>query len=425
MSYQWRLHPYPKKRAAKPGNDNNNVSNTKYDFKLNDEIYIRPKSAKELGITGRIVDIFDNAAERNDIISTSQASTTQHSKKKRRLVEDIRVSVQQHNGAIKKGARPSRLFPVYDRSSDGGQRSAQTLIILTPDTNNYRQLATSHLRSTDKVLEIGCSTGQCTVLLLRRLILLHLKGGSKNQQHCSGSEKEHKSLVHGKIVAFDTGSDMIEQAKNSLLSEIKTLTPKASDECGMSREEDFYSHMVQCIKVDALADPNGAHAHVMNGNNRSPDMVLIDIGGNRELEGVVRMIQWVQSTFKDEPRLIIVKSEALVEELSSSTNVMGIIEQGQEWFASLSSSATANKCNSTTCNATIQKQSAPKYSHPLKAPSALSPKDDTTPICRFHNYDPSGCKRHNDSSEKRCSFDHEHCHWCREAGHVALTCPRR
>jgi len=125
-------------------------------------------------------------------------------------------------------------------------------------------------------------------------------------------------------------------------------------------------------------------------------VILIDIGGNRELNGIVRMIRWVQSgLFQEEeegqdnkhclPRVIIVKSEALVEELSKRSSAVvssegmdsgvgrpkvtaaeglcsiggdGIIDHGQEWFSSLLSSSDGDANDSAQqCNSTNLKQS--------------------------------------------------------------------
>ena len=499
-SYQWRLHPPPTPNARRPPptppdqhqrvvNNNNKeifhnktVSNTKYSFKLNDNVYIRPKSAKEFGVSGRIV----------EIITSSDDNTRANAKKdngccnKRRRVEDVRVSIQPHCffnddsrsrvaqncSFIKRGVRPSRLFPVYninnddDISNGSGSSSAapQTQILITADTTNYRQLATSHiLRASDKILEIGCSTGECTALVLRRLLLLH-----NNKLHCN-SQKEQNTSFEGRIVAFDTGPEILEQAKQRVQSEFNNFFTDQQQQQSTNKDESITcAEMVQFYKVDAIADSKGAYslATKINGNSnnninnnynqsrRTPDVILIDIGGNRELKGIASMIQWVQSVFDDDDgdpagiRLVIVKSEALVEELSKSTATKstkestdrtqpavmddGIIDHGQEWFTSLlSSSYTKNntdndddvvckqQCSSAKTMVVKHQQQlkpAPSYAHPLRAPLVLSPRDMRTPICRFHNYHPDGCKR------SECQYDHEHCHWCLKAGHVALNC---
>ena len=436
-NYLWRLHPPPPSKEASSSIKQSNttkVSNSKFNFNLNDNVYIRPKSTKEFSISGRIVDITSSAA------SSSETSAKDGVNKKRRL-EDMRVSIQQsHNGNIKVGVRPSRLFPIYESSID----KEETLIIITPDTTNYRQLATSHLHVSDKVLEIGCSTGECTALVLRRLMLLYKNNNLQYQ------EKKKTNVQAGSICAFDIGADMVEQASTRVQSEFNALQQHSYQQVA-DFQMPTYTDMIQFYKIDALSDPKRAYTHATtnttsstNNESKSPDVILIDIGGNRELKGVVQMIEWVQSAFCQNDdisvRVIIVKSESLAAELTQSTQssikedekkieadpstvvqqqptVMdnGIINQGQEWFTTLLSSFSANTtANNVTAN---HQRRAPTYNHPLKAPLVLSPKDDKIAICRFHNYDIDGCK-----NGTRCAYDHEHCHWCREIGHTALNC---
>jgi len=435
-NYLWRLHPPPPSKEASSSikqSKTTKVSNSKFNFNLNDNVYIRPKSTKEFGISGRIVDITS---------SVSSGSTTTSAKdgngiKKRRL-EDIRVSIQQsHNGNMKVGVRPSRLFPIHESSND----KEETLIIITPDTTNYRQLATSHLRGSDKVLEIGCSTGECTALVLRRLMLLYKNNNLQYQ------EKKKTNIQTGSICAFDIGSDMVKQASTRVQSEFNALQHHSHQATDLQMPS--YTDMIQFYKIDALSDPKRAYTHATTittsskDQSKSPDVILIDIGGNRELKGVVQMIEWVQSAFcqndDDSARAIIVKSESLAEELTKSTQSSikedekkieadsstdqqptvldnGIINQGQKWFKSLLSSFSTNTTASTVATHHHQRR-APTYNHPLKAPLVLSPKDDKIAICRFHNYDIDGCK-----NGTRCPCDHQFCHWCREVGHTALNC---
>ena len=437
MHYQWRLHPPPHAPYPAPTNkpelnrsQNQKVSNAKFNFQLGDDVYLRPKSAKELGMSGRIVDIYD-AVSASGVANKGAPSKPS---KRRRLVEDVRVSIQPHCfgrageknapgtgnpcGTIKQNVRPSRLFPIYD--IECGKKPRGPLIVITPDTTNYRQLATAHLRPADKVLEIGCSTGETTALLLRRLLLLH------RQQDSDGEER-----MRGRVVAFDTGADMLETAKDRLRAELDRVVSTGGDE---QTRESLHAQMVHYHKVNALADPRGARSRA-----GAPGMVLVDIGGNRETRGVAGMLHWVQSSFqKDPPRVIIVKSEALAKELTMSVELKGceieskrdpsiavdgiyvsrtgLICNGQEWFSSLLPSPEKDSADDV-----LPKKSLPLYSHPTKAPLALSPTDNVTPICRFHNYHPDGCLRYLGDSHT-CPYDHEHCHRCGKAGHVALQC---
>ena len=163
-------------------------------------------------------------------------------------------------------------------------------------------------------------------------------------------------------------------------------------------------------------------------------------------------------------RMVIVKSRALVRKLlsdcggddgvdgcnhnssgssssSSSSSVRldvptGSISNGRAWFAS-------------TCQRLVEKQkqkqkqrekeggknvSIIRFKHPLKAPMVLSPVDEKTPICRYHNYHRDGCRLYKKNSNSTtqgeagaaadaiCPFDHDHCHACQQLGHVAKNC---
>jgi len=154
MQHLWRLHPPPYTSYSHPSSTNvrkseqdhaqKAVSNTKFNFKLGDDVYFRPKTSKELGLSGRIVDIYDAANSR--AIASEKYPTGD--RKKRRPAEDVRVSIEPHyfdgnvekNAHVKQNVRPSRLFPVYDICNDHGTPPHGSLIIITPDTTNFRQL---------------------------------------------------------------------------------------------------------------------------------------------------------------------------------------------------------------------------------------------------------------------------------------------
>ena len=435
--YQWRVHPRPPAGRVEP--------------RVGDDVHVRPKSVKEVGYTGRITAITAKTTATHTN-SVTEASVSQQCSKKRKLTEDVRVTIQQHCyhhhmekdedcitcHSTKHDVRPSRLVPVYDLylgNSKIGIESKKSLVLLTPDTTTYRQLASSHLRPNDYVLEIGCSTGECTALLLRRNLLLHSQHLRKIEQHNNSST----NVVLGNIVGFDTGSKILKQADIRLRTEFEQSAGT------LATDDDAYSRLIQLHRVDALADPKGAYA-LATANDTRPGMVLIDIGGNRQLESVVRMIQWVQTVFKDDrPRLILVKSEALENELSTAIQSShtddnndrsipfvteeGTVTNGQNWFNSLSASPSFAEDDEGNKILTKQ-QLLSRYSHPKKVPLVLSPKGE--PICRYHNYHPDGCTKFNKSKSTstssqddglQCHYDHEHCHWCQAAGHIAVNCP--
>jgi hypothetical protein len=219
---------------------------------------------------------------------------------------------------------------------------------------------------------------------------------------------------HGVIVAFDTGSDMVEQTRRSLQAEFELLLSVNATR-KQSELEKIYSEMAIVHKVDAFADPKGAFSLATGNHETYPTVVLIDIGGNRELEGVARMIRWVQVAFaKHPPRAIIIKSKELTQELHTNLRD-GIINDAQDWLIQFLQN------NNSMKNVSLKSPPPPSYSHPLQAPLVISPKDNKTPICRFHNYHVEGCKRYNNECSE-CPLDHDYCHWCKRIGHVAREC---
>jgi hypothetical protein len=418
-TYIWRLYPASGAQLPKSPHASTNVDS--YVPKENDYVYVRPKSLKELGTVGRVVDVTETSASVAGL-QTPNAEPTRSCTKRASVGEkdDVRVSILQDNGAIKHNVRASRLVPIFDMNTNQHNPS-NTVVLLTPDTTNYRQLAAAHTHSDDKVLEVGCSTGACTALLLRRLLMLYLQNtGARTTLVHSDSNKSDickgtytiQSLC-GEIVAFDTGSDMVQQTHQSLQTEFEQLITCAGEK--QSDLKKIYSEMTTVHKVDAFADPKRAFSLATGGGTRKyPNLVLIDIGGNRELTGVTRMIRWIQLALaRQPPRAIIVKSKELVQELSEKSDG-GIIKFAQDWLVRNTGSNNSQHLQS-------KHQHLPSYSHPLQAPLVLSPKDDKTPICRFHNYHVNGCKKYKDDC-RECSLDHDYCHWCRKMGHIAREC---
>ncbi|CAJ1952905.1 unnamed protein product [Cylindrotheca closterium] len=225
-------------------------------------------------------------------------------------------------------------------------------IVVTPETNFFRILA-KQVTAEDRVLEIGCSTGETSKLLV--------------------------PPNSASWVGLDTSEQMMEQCKTTI---------------GKKRWNEDTCHVTV---VDALVDPIKAKQEcTIHG---AVTVVFIDIGGNRECIGVLRMLSWVLETFDQHLRLIVVKSRELAQSIQASASVgegTGLVENGNEWFAKHR-----------------KKRAFPK--HPLKAPMATSPKG--MPICRYYNYHKEGC------SKADCPYDHEYCHFCLKQGHIARNCP--
>eukprot|EP00903_Cladosiphon_okamuranus_P009683 g9213.t1 len=450
---EWRLFPPPMKQAPPA---------------VGDKVFVRTKSAKEVGKKG-IVAAFeevevpaspplgpaDLAGEAPQEAASGCSSSggggngdggattawrqikKQKRRKKPKKWEATRAVVRiprgdecDHN-TFDCRARPSRLVPIYDVSSPT-PAGAPLLVILTAETLPYRLLAASQVRPTDSVLEVGCSTGETTAVLV-------------------------KYVTRGKVVAFDVGADMVEQTKERLKRMPTSDRGKTYARVRVSKIDPFMDPRgaveaaLAPIELDGegdQADGQAGTAQIGTGGGRAVDTVFIDIGGNREVRGVARMIAFARTAFANPPRLIVVKSQALVAELKANRSggsdpaaaggtvgcrrPCGRIVEGDSWFRELLARSTAppppppppstgSPSGGSLGDRGRESQGAgkhvPKHFHPNKAPLRLSPKDGVTPICRYHNYHREGCKK-----GERCPYEHAVCHWCLRTGHVALAC---
>ena len=402
-SSRWRLHPPP----------------SRYFPAVGDLVFIRPRSRAEPGRTGTVAALVrggESGAE-------PPVPAPRGGRKKRKRTEEVRAVVR-GEAFEAPGCRPSRLVPVYRRRGGGGGSGGGeglVTVVLTPDTCSMRILAASQVRRGDRVLEIGCSTGECTAVLARAAA----GGGGRGRGQNRGGADEGEGGGGGRagsVVAFDTGSDMIARAREHVASAAADAPAEA----------------VRFHRIDALADPRAG----MAAAPRHPDAIFVDIGGNRELAGVARMLNWVLRSFcraaptadadaephlhPHLPRIVVVKSQALVRELMGSTGASvgddGAVPGGSEWFSVVVRSVDEQRNRTASFGSGTDSggKGPPRYSHPQKAPLALNPTDGKTPVCRFHNYHAAGCLR-----GERCEFDHVHCHWCLRPGHRALECSRQ
>jgi len=378
------------------------------------------------------------------------------SRKKRSLLCWIETNNKPHcSRAAAVLVKAKRLLPAYTASSmsmhpPNGALSANDVrtseaalaaavdVLVVAKTDRFRQLAASELCFYDGngddavVVEIGCSTGETSSAIWR---------------------------YGNKWVGFDTSEEMVEATRKRMENEVRRKT-KTNNNDGGNGDDSYYS----VHRIDPLVDSDGALRAIGAAflddsaacrtttddkdrrRRRSPTAVFVDIGGSRELDGVLRMLDWVFRNLGGDSdgdssssalRLVVVKSERLAQSLkslpSSSTdrtsesangkmNGRGpggefVIEDADDWFERRMDEIRAGGGSFL-----------PK--HPLRAPLRLSPADGTTPICRYHNYHPEGCTKQQQASSssgsdknKECPYDHRHCHFCLEPGHVARTCP--
>jgi SAM-dependent methyltransferase len=336
---EWRLYHPKKQKSFKtgdyviilpPNNNNNNSSISKDPEKASSNQHQLPRQ-------GTVVAVETHAVQVS--IKMPQPSSEQ---------ETIKFSKREWK----------RLIPSFSTTKN-------IQILITPETNFFRHLA-YQTNPYDKLLEIGCSTGETSRLLIKFV---------------------------DSWVGLDTSDEMI--------ATCRAKTGEAINDNENDTDSDDKNKRCHVAKADALVDPATALKEATTFGD--PTVVFVDIGGNRECINVVRMLAWVLDTFPSSCRMIVVKSRELVQSIRSSpiTTIIrdDVVLNARRWFLEQNA-----------------KRAFPK--HPLRAPLVVSPKDGKTPICRYHNYHKQGCCKGD-----RCELDHEHCHACQQLGHIAKDCP--
>ena len=153
---------------------------------------------------------------------------------------------------VKKNVRLNRLLPIYRPIT----QSKESLVILTATTTDFRMASMANVTEKDIVLEIGSSFGEGTAAIAR---------------YCH------------RLIGFDVSEKAVAAAKTR---------------CEAFRDR------VEFHIVDVFREEKRAISILQDVD---ANVVCIDIGGNRDIFSVMRMIQWVQNIVK--PFLIIVKSE--------------------------------------------------------------------------------------------------------------------
>mmetsp|Transcript_6953 Transcript_6953/g.13893 ORF Transcript_6953/g.13893 Transcript_6953/m.13893 type:complete len:353 (-) Transcript_6953:1630-2688(-) len=220
---------------------------------------------------------------------------------------------------------------------------------------------TDLLIPSDFVLEVGCAHGMCSKEILRKL--------NNNPAHFMG---------------IDTAKYCIKTCMQNL-PDHNFRGLDALNEWWMIDKE-----------VQELASAPDVHRRV----------VFLDIGGNREFETVVAMVRFLDAKMRFS--LIVIKSEEVFVKAEASKGL-----SSERW---LELEEEARKC--------FERETAevPPVA-PRKAPRRSN--QDGVEFCLFHNYDPLGCKRYNNSelpSSSVCARDHTNCHRCGQPGHRGLEC---
>ncbi|KAJ3161990.1 hypothetical protein HDU86_005688 [Geranomyces michiganensis] len=227
-------------------------------------------------------------------------------------------------------------------------------VLICRSTLSYRIAARAQVGATDSVVEIGSSYGVCTEIL-----------------------SQHAKSVFG----IEVSPLLVEEARRR-------------------------QPMLRFELLNVLENPQRAIG-LMNGVNK----VFIDIGGNRTLTDVLRILALLKEGL--DPALICVKSEEFADLAEKNCNEDGLIPDGYEWFSRLLqlSSTPAKKAEPWFVDA--RDKGFPK--NPLRYGVRVTA--DGIPICRLHNYKPDGCPK-----PGLCTYDHQFCHHCGMEGHQARHC---
>ena len=335
-------------------------------------VFVRSKSSSEKGRRGKFVQLevkdADNDATKSDRCQIEWEQEHDNDSAKQKLSFEPTHEIA--------SVARKRLLPVDTSTLSSAVASesapASVQVIVTATTQKFRLLAQSHTVSTDHVLELGCSSGETSTTLW---------------QYCAS------------WVGFDTSPNMIQKVKDLLVTVHKKNNKKSK------KQQTQTTASASCYQLNALADPATAVDHACQYSGPTgPTVVYLDIGGNREEAGVIRMMQWILQSFP-KVHTVIIKSQEVHKALSNTNqcdDITGEFAGGHDWFQDRLQVAVT---------ATLPR-------HPLQAPKMLSPVDGTTPICRYHNYFKDGCGK-----GAICPYDHEHCHLCLKTGHIATRCP--
>jgi hypothetical protein len=256
-----------------------------------------------------------------------------------------------------------------------------------PTTDLFRKLAScgDELNDEDcRIIEIGCCTGKTTKKLLT-----------------------NNNVSPLNVLALDVSNQFIQECRENFppalqLEKINVLLEWPRFEELVSQKWTSLMDDVDTLKL----------------------VVFVDIGGNREIESLLAVLQALVESKVLNPVSIIVKSQALYD--------YGV-ENGLDDWESLKNLARSelvkrrSKGSKSGAAHTVGNDNNKQTRrHPLKMAQRLTPQG--VAICRYHNYDAkNGCLRYKDTQNlgKGCDLDHDHCHFCLETGHGALQCPKK
>jgi hypothetical protein len=345
-----------------------------------------------------------------------------------------------HESSAAAGAMPS-YRAIGSRVGDGEPASVATVVV-TPDTDAFRRLARLQVDvRNDAVVEIGCSYGGCSQLLI-----------------------DEGVPSAAAVMCEEELADVVAAPPSERASARARYV-------GVDNSFECVSHCCQTMptarfqRLDAISDTPGLAALLMA---ERPSLVVIDVGGNRALADVAELVERVvrelarpaapptteeteaaaaamvetapgkravvssRAPTSPQPPLVLVKSEALAAELVEEMKLRvarsgaalspghrpedracatAWIQCPDGWWAALRGRGLAQAAQDRAAGIDRRRLRPPTWYPQRVGLGGVN-------ICRFHNYDAKrGCKR-----GAACPLDHDHCHYCLQAGHAAHAC---
>ena len=348
------------------------------------------------------------------------------------------------------------LHPQHDYSA----RVAGPLVLATPGTKIFRQLARWQCAPGDVVLEIGASYAECSRYLCGARSFLGVDNSYECVQAC------RKALPSARFERLDALTD---RAGLTALLAVERPTLIAVDVGGSRALPDvleLLEFVLRCMAAldreptapdsAAAAEQDGAAGSMPARATTATIATASSSSSSSSTSTTSRSItastsassSTATATAVGRPLLVLLKSESLVASLeahlAAPTHAAAIssleLTTGDLASLTLASRTTGPPCGLSSAVACPSGWWATARAHcqageggkrvdkaagldvRMRRPNWYPQRSAVpggTPICRFHNYDLGrGCAR----GSTACGFDHVHCHFCLAAGHVAHAC---
>lgn len=271
-------------------------------IEFNESPTLNAGEKKELFLRARVVSVdkFDEEYPNENIDARDSLDNT---KMERRILVRYPKGSTYH-------VRESFLIPVLEPNSDVifREKQEEPIVLVTPETPEYRRVSAVHTCVGDSFLEIGCDFGICVDRV--RKVLTEVKTvpiiPCNDDSYCDLAE--NNELNNGKVccIGIDKSPTSLDIAEERYPDTLFSLEDALTDE--------------GTAKLRTFCKDNLIGGH--------PSVVAIDINGNREIADVIHCIKQIMNPGPDVtvgkdwelPRIIIVKSRYLYRYIFQNKN---------------------------------------------------------------------------------------------------------